>query len=416
MPLFKYKGYDLSGQKVEGEISGANVEEAERKIAAQAVTIIAIMPAGHKKRSSGESASGASSNSGGRLGLLGKRKLSDTDLATILADLAVMAETGVPFVEALEAVILTARTPGIASGLRDLRTEVVGGKSLSAAMRNSAIFPSIVSDMVKVAEEGGRLDKALHSAAVYVQRSADLKKKVMNAMLYPIVLTVIAFGTLAVMITFVLPRFANIFKSMKADLPSITKFLLALGESAKSQPVLWIGGLVGMFVLTKVVWTMPTTHRMISGFLLKVPVLGELLRRLALSRACQSIATLLGSNVPLMSALEHGAKVAGNPVITDALMRARTGVEHGVSLSESMRETRVFPPTLIQMVSVGERTGRLGMLMSTTAANMETDVDGRLKALISIVEPVMIVVMGSIVGVITLSIIIPMYSIVENIK
>lgn len=414
MPLYKYKGYDLSGQKVEGEMSGSTVEEAERKIAAQAVTIIAIMPAGHKKRSSEGAAS--SSSGGGGLSLFGKRKLNDNDLATILADLAVMAETGVPFVEALEAVILTARTPAIASGLRDLRTEVVGGKSLSAAMRNSAIFPTIVSDMIKVAEEGGRLDKAMHSAAVYVQRSADLKKKVMNAMLYPIVLTIIAFGTLAVMITFVLPRFANIFKSMKADLPGITKFLLALGESAKGQPILWVGGIVGLIALIKLVWTMPTSHRMISAFLLKVPVLGELLRRLALSRACQSIATLLGSNVPLMSALEHGAKVAGNPVITDALLRARSGVEHGVSLSESMRETRAFPPTLIQMVSVGERTGRLGMLMSTTAANMETDVDGRLKALISIVEPVMIVVMGSIVGVITLSIIIPMYSIVENIK
>lgn len=413
MPVYKYKGYDLSGQKVEGEMSGATVEEVERKITAQAVTIIAIMPAGHRKRGSSEGSPSAAAKAGFSFG---RKKLNDNDLAAILGDLAVMAETGVPFVEALEAVTLTARTPAIASGLRDLRTEVVGGKSLSAAMRNSQIFPSIVSDMVKVAEEGGRLDKALASAAVYVQRAADLKKKVMNAMLYPIVLTVIAFGTLAVMITFVLPRFANIFKSMKTDLPAITKFLLALGESAKGNPVLWIGGIVGLIVLSKVIWAMPTANRFISGFLLKVPVLGELIRRLALSRACQSIATLLGSNVPLMAALEHGAKVAGNPVITEALLKARSGVEHGVSLSESMRETRAFPQTLIQMVSVGERTGRLGMLMSTTAANMETDVDGRLKALISIVEPVMIVVMGSIVGVITLSIIIPMYSIVENIK
>lgn len=413
MQNYKYKGYDLTGKKVEGEISGASLEEVERKITSQAVTIIAIMPAGARKKGAASPGEGAAKPTGLSFG---RKKLNDNDLAAILTDLAVMAETGVPFVEALEAVTLTARTPMIANGLRDLRTEVVGGKSLSAAMRNSNLFSTIVSDMVKVAEEGGRLDKALHSAAVYVQRSADLKKKVMNAMLYPIVLTVIAFGTLAVMITFVLPRFANIFKSMKADLPQITKTLLALGESAKGNPLLWLGGIIGFIVLMKVVWTMPSSHRAISAFLLRIPVLGELLRRLALSRACQSIATLLGSNVPLMSALEHGAKVAGNPIITEALMKARSGVEHGASLSESMKETKVFPPTLIQMVSVGERTGRLGMLMSTTAGNMETDVDGRLKALISIVEPVMIVVMGSIVGVITLSIIIPMYSIVENIK
>jgi len=415
MQVYKYKGYDLAGQKVEGEISGASMEEVERKIAAQAVTIISIMPAGARRKGASSSESGSAKEGTGGLSF-GRKKLNDNDLAAILTDLAVMAETGVPFVEALEAVMLTARTQTIATGLKDLRSEVVGGKSLSAAMRSSKIFPIIVVDMIKVAEEGGRLDKALQSAAVYVQRSADLKKKVMNAMLYPIVLTLIAFGTLAVMITFVLPRFAKIFESMKTDLPAMTKFLLAMGESAKANPLIWIGGIIGFFVGVKLIWSMPKAHRAISAFLLKVPVLGELLRRLALSRACQSIATLLGSNVPLMSALEHGAKVAGNPIITEALMKARSGVEHGASLSESMRETRVFPPTLIQMVSVGERTGRLGMLMSTTASNMETDVDGRLKALISIVEPVMIVVMGSIVGVITLSIIIPMYSIVENVK
>jgi type IV pilus assembly protein PilC len=414
MQLYKYKGYDMTGQRVEGEMSGATIEEVERKITAQAVTIIAIMPAGSSKRGAAAAAGGAPSKAS-MLGF-GPKKLNDNDLSAILNDLAIMAETGVPFVEALEAVMLTARTPAISAGLRDLRAEVVGGKSLSAAMKSSAIFPTIVSDMVKVAEEGGRLDRALHSAAVYVQRAADLKKKVMNAMLYPIVLSVIAFATLAVMITFVLPRFAKIFENMKAELPGITKFLLSLGESVKGQPILWVGGIVGVIMVVKVAWTMPTSYRMISKFLLRVPVLGELLRRLALSRACQSIATLLGSNVPLMSALEHGAKVAGNPIITEALMKARSGVEHGASLSESMRETRAFPPTLIQMVSVGERTGRLGMLMATTASNMESDVDGRLKALISIVEPVMIVVMGSIVGVITLSIIIPMYSIVENIK
>ncbi len=410
MQVFRYKGYDAAGKKIEGEISANTIDEVERKISQQSVTVIAIFPAGAIRKAPGL-------DEGQRKALFGKKKVADADVALILRDLAVMAETGVPFVEALEAVIVTARTPTLQAGLKKLKDEIVGGRGLSVGMRNAnGIFPVIVSEMVKVAEEGGRLDKALASAATYVERSADLRKKIMNAMLYPVVLSVIAFATLVVMITFVLPRFANIFKTMKTKIPPITQFLLDMGETIKAHPIPVVGGMIALIVLVKVAWATPSIYRAISVFLLKVPVLGELIRRLALSRAFQSISTLLSSNVSLMSAMEHGARVSGNPVIHDALLRAKNSVEHGISLSDALIETKAFPSTLIQMVTVGERTGRLGVLMTSTANHMEEDVDGRLKALISIVEPVMIVVMGGIVGLITLSIIIPMYSIIENVK
>lgn len=411
MQVFRYKGYDSAGKKVEGEIAAATIDEVERKVSSQAVTVIAIFPAGAiRKPASSESPTAA------KFGF-GKKKVPESDIASVLRDLAVMSETGVPFVEALDAVIATARTATLAEGLRRLKEEIVGGKGLSAGMRSAnGVFPVIVCEMVRVAEEGGRLDRALASAATYVERAADLKKKVMNAMLYPVVLSVIALGTLVVMITFVLPRFAGIFKTMKTQVPAMTQFLLDLGDKVKSHPVQVVLGFVGIFVLAKVAWATPSINRVISLGLLRVPVLGELIRRLALSRAFQSISTLLSSNVNLMSALEHGSQVAGNPIIRDALLKARSSVEHGVALSDALRDTHAFPPTLIQMVTVGERTGRLGVLMSSTAHHMEEDVDSRLKALISIVEPVMIVVMGGIVGLITMSIIIPMYSVVENIK
>jgi type IV pilus assembly protein PilC len=410
MQVFKYKGYDASGKKVEGEISAHSIEEVERRVAAQAVSVIAIIPAGARGRS--VSAEGLGANP-----LRKGKKVAEADVAAILRDLSVMAETGVPFVEALDAVIATARTPQIEAGLKTLKAEIVGGKGLSAGMRAAGnLFPGIVCDMVRVAEEGGRLDRALSSASAYVERAAELRKKVMNAMLYPIVLTVIAFATVTILVAFVLPRFAGIFDTMGAEVPATTKLMLDAGTFIRSQPLLFVGGLLGAIFGVRAAFKSPTMSNALNRFFLRVPVLGELLRRLALSRAFQSIATLLTSNVALMSALEHGARVAGNPVIRDALMRARTGVEHGASLSESLAETRVFPQMLVQMVSVGERTGRLPLLMANTANHMEEDVDGRLKALISIVEPVMIVVMGGIVGTITLSIIIPMYSVVQNIK
>lgn len=410
MQAFKYKGYDSYGKKIEGEITATTIEEVERRVAAQSVTIIAIVPAGMSK-------GGAKAAEAPSAPIARGKKFSDADVAVILRDLAIMAETGVPFVEALEAAIETARTPLIEQALRKFRGEIVGGKGLSAAMRTAnGLFPHIVCDMVKIAEEGGRLDKALQSAAIYVERSAELRRKIMNAMLYPIVLSVIAFGTVIVLVTFVAPKFADIFKKMNAQVPASTQLMLAVGTYIKTHPIPVVLGVVGGFFALKMFFRVPAVYRAISSFLLRVPVLGELLRRLALSRAFQSIATLLNSNVNMLSALEHGSKVAGNPIISQALMTARNSVEHGAPLSDSLKETGAFPAVLVRMVAVGERTGRLPMLMNNTAAHMEEEVDGRLKALISIVEPVMIVVMGCIVGAITMSIIIPMYSVVQNVK
>jgi type IV pilus assembly protein PilC len=413
MQLFKYKGYDAYGKKVDGEMTAHTIEEVERRVTAQSVTIIAIIPAGVARGGSG--ASSPSERSSDSLKGGGKR-FSDADVAHVLRDLAVMAETGVPFVEALDAVIETAKTLAIQNALKRFKAEIVGGKGLSAGMRAAnGFFPSIVCDMVKIAEEGGRLDKALASASAYVERAADLKRKVMNAMLYPVVLSVIACGTVLILLTFVMPRFADIFKKMGAQVPESTKMMLEMGNFLRTHPIqIVVGAIVGFYGL-RALLRMPNVNTACAKFLLRVPVLGELLRRLSLARAFQSIATLLASNVAMLSALEHGAKVAGNAVIRDALMKARSAVEHGAPLSESLKETRAFPVMLIQMVSVGERTGRLSMLMANTASHMEEEVDGRLKAMISIVEPLMIVVMGCIVGGITMSIIIPMYSVVQNV-
>ena len=414
MQVFKYKGYDLKGQKVDGEISANTIEEAERRIATQDVSIIAIVPAGLRKGKTSEASVSASPK---RFGLLGRKKATDADIAVILRDLAVMAESGVPFVEALDAVTASARTPQIEKSLRALREEIVGGKSLSAAMRAAdGLFTPLVCDLVRVAEEGGHLDHALATAAGYVERAAELRKKVMNAMLYPIVLTCIAFMTLTILIVFVLPKFATIFQRMGADIPITTKMMIGAGTAVREHP-LYVGiGLVVAIVGLRLLLKSPPVTKAFSRLCMRVPVVGELIKRLALSRAFQSISTLLGSNVSVMAALEQGSKVAGNPVVAEALLYARSCVEVGGSLSDSLAEAKIFPTTLVQMVSVGERTGRLGPLMANTAVHMEQDVDNRLKALVSIVEPLMIVVMGAIVGLITLSIIIPIYSVVEKIK
>lgn len=408
MQAYRYKGVDLSGAKVSGEIQAASMEEAERKLAAKDVTIIAVFPLTLRSKSTSEAP---------RSGDKPAKKAKEAEVAAALRDLAVMSETGVPFVEALEAVASSSSSPIIKEGFHRLRLDIVQGAGLADAMRSvQGLFPEIVCELVQVAEEGGRLDRALHSAATYVERSAELRRKVMNAMLYPVVLTGISFLAMVVLFCFVLPKFGGIFKSMKADVPATTTFLLGVGEYLRSHPLYVLGSVAALIFVIRSFIKTPAGKATLSRAILKAPLIGDLSRKLALSRSFQSIGTLLSCNVSLMAALEHGARVSGNSLISNALTSVRDSVEHGATLADSMSSSNAFTPMLVQVVSVGERTGRLAPLIAAHATHLEEEVDARIKALVGIVEPVMIALMGGVVGFITVSIISPIYSVVQNIK
>jgi type II secretory pathway component PulF len=410
MAVYRYKGYDATGQAVTGEIACATLDDAERRVAAQDVSIVSIAPAKAGKGTTIGEDGEPKARPGGK-------RISDHEASLILENLAVMAETGVPFIEAIEAVAAGAKTPKIGKALQDMKTEIVGGRSLASAMRSATwLFPPLVSDMVKVAEEGGSLSVSLSAAAAHLERSADMRRRLMNAMLYPIVMASISAITVLVLILFVMPRFAMVFDKIGADIPATTKFMLAAGNAFRDYPM---QSAIGSIVTIVAVWLILRTQAA-KGLLLKAvrraPVVGPLLKNLALSRSFQSISTLLAGNVPLVSALEHGAGIAGDERVRSGLMTARQAVEEGTSLSTALSDTGEFPLSLIQLASVGERTGRLGPLMATCAATLERDADTKLKALVSIVEPLMIVVMGATVGTITISIISPIYSVVQNVK
>ncbi|HRK23248.1 MAG TPA: type II secretion system F family protein, partial [Fimbriimonadaceae bacterium] len=353
----------------------------------------------------------------GTVSASGGKRVSEAEAARTLDNLAVMMKTGVPFVEALEAAANSTRNPRMSDALKQIREDVIGGQSLSGAMRNTGgVFPPLVADMVRVAEEGGRLDLALRSASIYMERAADLKRRIKNAMMYPCVMLGVSVITVAVLVLFVVPRFSGIFSKSGVEVPATTQALLALSAAAHKSPLmvlLVLGAIIAGIIFAL---RLPVVRTVAGRVLFKTPVVGALLRQLAISRAVQSIATLLSSNVPLLAALEHGAKVSGYPPIGDALIKARNDVEHGSSLSDSLKDSQVFPAMLVQLVTVGERSGQLSALLQSGSESMETEVDARLKALVSIVEPLMIVFMGVVVGGITLSIITPIYNVVQNIK
>lgn len=416
MTAYKYKGYDSRGQSVTGEVTGNSIEEVESKLAASEVTVISIVPLLLKEKARTESASGKSKPSGGLNMAIGGKKVKIEEIAAVLRNMSVMAETGVPLIEALNAVTAGCSNPKLNAGLKTLKSEVVGGKSLAMAMKAGGVFPNIVCDMVRVAEDGGRLDKALNSAAGYLERSIELRKKILNAMMYPIVLSCVAVLAVVFLVTFILPSFAKTFAKMGAALPVTTKLLLDSGTFVRTHPIQVGIVVVGIFFGVRYLFKSPKARRKTFKVLHKIPVVGPLISRIAISRTLQTIGTLLSGNVPIIQALEHGARVAGDPIIEEAYLDARGRVEHGSNLSDSLALSPLFPATLIQMIAVGERTGRLSSLMTSSASHMETEVDSRLKALISIIEPLMIVFMAVIVGLITASIILPIYSLMENIK
>jgi type IV pilus assembly protein PilC len=411
MVSYAYKGIDGKGARIEGQIQATNLEEAERKLSMQDVSILTLKAASGGKSKAAVEAT-PKPKGGRRL-----KKIPAQDTAAILRNLAVMAETGVPFVEAIDAVIGSARTPAIEHSLSEVKDAILAGQGLSNALRAAPnMFPAIIVDMIKVAETGGRLDQALANGATYMERAAELRRKIMNAMMYPMVMLGVSILTILILVIVVMPKFANVFSQMKADLPATTKLMLSFGNFVRGNPVM---GVVGAAVTVGVIYflsQLPVIQRAVAMILYRLPIVGDLIKRLALARALQSIATLSASNVPLLAAIENGAKVANHYLISKSLMDARDQIEHGRSMSEALTETKVFPKQITQMVAVGERTGRLPQLLSAICDSMEGEVDGKLKALVSIIEPLMIVTMGVIVGSITMSIIGPIYSVVEKIR
>lgn len=410
MPVFKYKGYAGAGGQVNGEITAETIEDAERRVASQDVTIISIVPAGMRR--------GAKSSEGAPpKAPLFQKRVAESDASAALHNLAVMAETGVPFIEALDAIIEGARTPKIAAAMESVKEDVVSGKPLSSALRAVPVmFPPLICDLVRVAEEAGQLATALESGAEYLERASELRKRIVQAMLYPAVMLTVALLTVTVLVVFVMPKFADIFLKMKADVPASTKAMLAMGDFVRGHPIGVLVIIAGTVLGGRLIMRTPSTKRIAVSLFMRVPALGPLLRDLALSRSLQSISTLLSGGVPVMDALEQGARVASNDQVSGALMHARTVVEHGGSLAEGIGQSAVMPRLLVQMVAVGERTGRLPDLMVATASKMDEEAASRLKAMVSLMEPVMIVVMGVIVGTITISVITPIYSVIQNLK
>jgi type IV pilus assembly protein PilC len=346
-----------------------------------------------------------------------RRKAKDKHLAIYTRQFSTMIDAGLPIVQCLT--ILSEQSDSRV--LRDVTTtiarDVQGGSTLADAYRkHPRTFQELYVNMIQAGEAAGILDVVLQRLATYIEKAASLKRKVKSAMVYPATIISVAILVIIFMMTFVIPTFATMFAQLGAELPLPTQIVLQLSNFTRRY-ILFILAAMGALVFTvRAVYRTERGSRLIDPLLLKIPVMGMLIRKVSVARFTRTLGTLVAAGVPILEGLRITARSAGNRVVETAVMQAREAVTAGRPLSEPLRNAPVFPPMVVHMISVGESTGSLDQMLSKIADFYDDEVDSAVSALMSLLEPVMIVILGVIIGGLVVALYLPIFKIVTLIK
>jgi type IV pilus assembly protein PilC len=403
MAQFQYRARDHRGRPAAGTLSAGTSTDALRSLQAQGLHVLALTEVEEVRRED------LRANRAARARL--------EDLAGICQQLAIMVRAGVPITEALSSIIDQSSSRVLRIVLADVLQNVMQGLSLSsAAARYPGVFPRLFVDMVRTGESSGELSQVLERLADYLGNSLDTVRKVKSALMYPLVIVVISIVTVILLTTFVLPRFVKLFKSMQVTIPPTTKALLAVSHFTTEYWYLLVGAAVAAAVVVKIAGTRERSRYLRDWAVLRVPVAGDIVRKIIVGRLSMALGTLLNGGVPLTETLETGADVAGNAVFADAVRSIHEAVRSGVDMADAVRQTGQFPPLVLQMVAAGEKTGQLPEMLLEVAAFYNRETEAKVRGLTSILEPALIVVLGGFVGLIAVSIISPIYSLVGGVK
>jgi type IV pilus assembly protein PilC len=339
------------------------------------------------------------------------------DLAVFTRQFSVMIDAGLPLVQCLEILGSQQENKTFAKVLQQTRMDVEGGASLADAMRkHPKVFDDLFTNMIAAGEAGGILDTILKRLATYIEKNVKLKAQVKGAMVYPVAVLSIAGIVIAVILWKVIPTFAAMFAGLNAELPLPTRFVIALSEwFVRLLPFLVIGGVLAVLAFRRYY----ATHggrRMVDRMVLKAPIVGVLMQKIAVARFCRTLSTLISSGVPILDGLEITARTAGNAIIEDAIMAVRKGVESGLTVAQPLKESGVFPPMVVQMIGVGEQTGALDAMLSKIADFYEEEVDQAVANLLTLLEPVMILFLGVTVGGIIIAMYLPLFDLISKLS
>jgi type IV pilus assembly protein PilC len=340
------------------------------------------------------------------------------ELAIFTRQFSVMIDAGLPLVQCLEILASQQENKTFQKVLVNTRSAVEGGATLSAAMKQSPkVFDPLYTNMVEAGETGGILDTILQRLSTYIEKNVKLQRAVKSALVYPIGVLTVAGGVIVLLLWKVVPIFATLFAGLGVSLPLPTRIVMALSNLIGSWfGFLFLVAIVGAIFALKAWYGTPGGRLALDSIILKLPVLGLLMRKIAVARFTRTLGTLISSGVPILEGLDITARTAGNAVVEQALIKVRRSLEEGKSLTEPLKDSQVFPGMVTQMIAVGEQTGAMDAMLQKIADFYEEEVDAAVKDLLTALEPVMIVFLGIVVGGVVISMYLPLFSLIGKLS
>jgi type IV pilus assembly protein PilC len=340
-------------------------------------------------------------------------KVKDKDLTVFTRQIATMINAGLPLVQSLE--VLASQQPNkqFKRILTKIREDVEGGSTFAASLKqHPTVFTPLYMSMVEAGEAGGFLDTVLNRLAGYIEKSMALRRKVKGAMIYPATIITVAVAVVIFLLIFVIPTFKTLFEGFGAALPLPTRIVLELSRLVRTHVVTVLGAFVGTVFALRFYYRTEKGKKVIDSLLLRLPIIGQLIRKVSVAKFTRTLGTLVSSGVPILDGLNITARVAGNKVVEEAILKTRSSIAEGKTIADPLGASGIFPPMVVQMISVGEQTGALDAMLAKIADFYDAEVDQAVSNLTTLLEPIMIVFLGVVVGGVIIAMYLPIFKLV----
>ncbi|MDD5558825.1 type II secretion system F family protein [Candidatus Methylomirabilis sp.] len=398
MPIFVYRGRSRTGRVVAGRMEANTPEAVVAGLRQQRIFPISIKP-------QPKSIEFKIPGFGGRV--------KEKDLAVFTRQLATMIDAGLPLVQCLETLASQQPNRQLKKTLTEIRVNVEGGSTFAAALkRHPTVFNPLYANMVEAGEAGGLLDTILNRLAVYIEKAMNLRRKVKGAMIYPSTIVTVAIAVVIFLLTFVIPVFEGFFEGSGVPLPLPTQIVMAVSRFVRRYLLAGLSLVITGIVGIRFSYKTEKGRRAIDGLFLRTPIFGSLLRKVAVARFTRTLGTLIASGVPILDGLDITAKTAGNKVVEEAIIETRGNIAEGKTIADPLRASGVFPPMVVQMISVGEQTGALDSMLEKIAEFYDAEVDQAVANLTALIEPILIVFLGVVVGGMIVAMYLPIFKLV----
>ena len=402
MPSFAFSGRTRGGEVVNGERAGETMDAVVAALRREQILVTRITPAAAAKA--------AAPLKKGRA-----KAPPAKNLAVFTRQFSVMIDAGLPLVQCLDILGTQEEDKNFAAAILQVRSDVEAGASLADAMKkHPKVFDALYANMIAAGEAGGILDGILKRLATYIEKAVKLKSQVKSAMVYPIAVIVIATLVVAAILWKVIPTFASLFAGLGAELPLPTRIVIAASNFLVRFMPFIVVGIVALSYAFKRYYATEKGRYNVDKILLRLPIMGSLLRKIAVARFCRTMATLLASGVPILDGLEITARTSGNAIIEEGILTTRKSIERGETIAAPLKQTGVFPPMVVQMIGVGETTGALDTMLAKIADFYEEEVDTAVAGMLTLLEPVMIAFLGGVVGGIVIAMYLPIFGLISQ--